>query len=253
MNVVYALLLAHFLSDFVFQSNRQVRAKQSLRPSAHLAHGGVVTGTSLALTWVAAGDPYVGLALAVGLLHVAQDWAKDRLRARWSAGPSWMWIAADQAVHIAVIWLMASLFGFVRLLGVISSWISALQAPGVYVGAIVVVLGTWVAGVLLREALAPLVPGAPAYGRHESGLRPEALLQTSFWIGIVERTLVIAAVAAAGTQGFATAGLVVAAKSIFRWRDLDSEPNAAHYYLLGTLASITVAVVAGLLVRRVLG
>ncbi len=69
---------------------------------------------------------------------------------------------------------------------------------------------------------------------------------------MVERAIVIAAVASAGHRGLATAGLVVAATSIFRWHDLGSDRDAPQYFLPGTLASIAVAVSDGLWIRRIL-
>lgn len=272
MTVLYAMVFAHFLSDFVLQSDGQVTEKRALKGSAYLVHGGVITTAMLALAWGASGNAYVALAMLVGLLHVAQDLAKDSLRARLSAGAGGAWIAADQILHLVVIGVLVSIFGIVQPLALVPVWLRGLHQPVTYEAATLVVLGTWVAGILLREALAPLVPQAhrlivptDAVGSQAmaetvatkstvmEASKSETFDRTSFWIGIVERVIVIASVAFAGGQGLATAGLVVAAKSIFRWRDVDANPHAAQYFLLGTLASIAVAVVDGLLVRRVLG
>jgi hypothetical protein len=46
-------------------------------------------------------------------------------------------------------------------------------------------------------------------------------------------------------------GLVVAAKTIARFRQLDDR-DFAEYYLLGTLASVSVAIVTGLVARAAL-
>ena len=46
---------------------------------------------------------------------------------------------------------------------------------------------------------------------------------------------------------FAAVGLVIAAKSIARFRELEDR-NFAEYYLVGTLASTLIAVVVGLAV-----
>jgi hypothetical protein len=46
-------------------------------------------------------------------------------------------------------------------------------------------------------------------------------------------------------------GLVVAAKTIARFRQLDDR-DFAEYYLLGTLASVSVAIVTGLIARAAL-
>ncbi len=67
-------------------------------------------------------------------------------------------------------------------------------------------------------------------------------------IGVIER-LLIAALVLAG--GITTIGLVVAAKTIARFRQLDDR-TFAEYYLLGTLASVTLAVVTSLIAARAL-
>jgi len=45
--------------------------------------------------------------------------------------------------------------------------------------------------------------------------------------------------------------MAVAAKAAFRFKDLD-DPEHAQYYLLGTLASVTVATLLGLVLQRLL-
>lgn len=287
MNVLAALLFAHFLSDFVLQSYGQVRGKRTLKPAAHLTHGAVVLAVAFFAAWAASGQAQVGLVVAVGVLHLAQDWLKDLLRARWPASPNWVWLSADQTVHLVVIASLASLFGAAHTWAVIVAGLSRLQDPALYAGSILVLLGTWVAGVFLRDALEPLVPAnagsrftsdrsltgragpAEAEAPHvdlgaareiavagydaESAAGMDRLARVSFWIGVVERILIIASVATAGGQGLATAGLVVAAKSVFRWRELDADPRAVQYYLLGTLASVAVAVVTGLALAALVG
>ena len=61
-------------------------------------------------------------------------------------------------------------------------------------------------------------------------------------IGIIERLLISALVLAGGLLAI---GLVVAAKTLARFKQLDDR-DFAEYYLLGTLASVTFAVVTSL-------
>jgi hypothetical protein len=73
-------------------------------------------------------------------------------------------------------------------------------------------------------------------------------LRTGRIIGVLERLLVFFLV----VQGqWGAVGLVVAAKSIIRFKDLEQR-NFAEYYLIGTLTSLLVAGVAGGLARVVL-
>ncbi len=67
-------------------------------------------------------------------------------------------------------------------------------------------------------------------------------------IGCLERTLVFALVL---FGQWAALGFVIAAKSIARFKELDDK-HFADYYLIGTLASMLVAVGTGILVRYLL-
>lgn len=274
MSVLYAFVFAHFLSDFALQPDRLVERKRSRLALAHLLHGAVVLVTMLLLGWLARGELTLALALcaaSVGVLHTAQDWAKDSLRSKWPRGFGWGSLLGDQVLHLAVIAVLAGAFGLAHPATVASSWLAGLKSPAIYAAATLAMLGTFVAGVLLRTALEPLVPYSAEALRPGSSADPltiaesaaarlptrgdaqaKSFVQTSYWVGVTERVIVIASVALAGPQGLATAGLVVAAKSIFRWRDLDADPHAVQYFLLGTLASVAVAVVDGLLLRRIL-
>lgn len=68
-------------------------------------------------------------------------------------------------------------------------------------------------------------------------------------IGVLERLLIVTFVLVGAESAI---GLVVAAKTIARFRQLDDR-DFAEYYLLGTLASVSVAIVTGLVARAALG
>jgi Protein of unknown function (DUF3307) len=68
-------------------------------------------------------------------------------------------------------------------------------------------------------------------------------------IGVLERLLIVTFVL---TGSSAAVGFVVAAKTLARFRQLDDR-DFAEYYLLGTLASVSVAVGSGLLGAAALG
>jgi hypothetical protein len=67
-------------------------------------------------------------------------------------------------------------------------------------------------------------------------------------IGVLERLLIVAFVLTGST---AAIGFVVAAKTLARFRQLDDR-DFAEYYLLGTLASVAVALGSGLLAAAAL-
>ena len=90
-------------------------------------------------------------------------------------------------------------------------------------------------------------PDASESERHDSGpMGPNARVGAT--IGILERILILVFVL---TGSEAAVGFVVAAKTLARFRLLDDR-DFAEYYLLGTLASVAVAIVSGLVARAAL-
>ncbi|MDD2201375.1 MAG: hypothetical protein PHQ21_03440 [Firmicutes bacterium] len=65
-------------------------------------------------------------------------------------------------------------------------------------------------------------------------------------IGILERWMIVTFVV---LNQFGSIGLILTAKSIVRFSKFDKNPQFAEYYLLGTLYSMTVALLAGLALR----
>jgi hypothetical protein len=77
---------------------------------------------------------------------------------------------------------------------------------------------------------------------------PEVERRVGRHIGILERGLLLTLVFADALSGV---GLVIAAKSLARFKELDKK-GLAEYYLVGTLASTLTAVGLGLLVKSIL-
>ena len=69
------------------------------------------------------------------------------------------------------------------------------------------------------------------------------------YIGIFERIIIFTLVL---TNQYAAISIVFGAKSIARFKELNSR-EFSEYYLLGTLASITVALIVGILFKLLFG
>ncbi|HPC82246.1 MAG TPA: hypothetical protein P5234_02680 [Thermoanaerobaculaceae bacterium] len=80
---------------------------------------------------------------------------------------------------------------------------------------------------------------------HNGGLQDAGL-----YFGWFERFLVLTAVVIRSPE---TVGLVVAAKSVFRFEDMKRGRAFAEYFLRGTFLSVSEALAAGLLLRTALG
>lgn len=66
------------------------------------------------------------------------------------------------------------------------------------------------------------------------------------WIGIAERVIVLIMVL---QNQYSAIGLVIAAKSILRFSEKDRQEVKTEYLLIGTLLSIGIAILTGLLVK----
>ncbi len=217
------------LADFVLQSNAMVAAKlqRSTRRRALLGHVlQVFLGHALLLAPMF-GSLGVLLALFAALAHAVIDALKLMLE-DWRPAPLG-WFALDQAAHWASLAVLATFFsedfrmhpGDLNLRGSAGLLIACLA------------FNTRGVGFLVAEFLRRWNP-------HEGGASAsEEQLRMGWMIGVLERTLLFLLMLE-GQWG--AAGLVITAKSIVRFRELDQR-RFSEYYLLGTLASFLGAVV----------
>jgi len=215
-----ALLFAHVLADFIFQTRWMVQNKR--RPAALAAHGGVVlvaaiaaTGTmALPLFWLAA-------------LHVAVDAGKARLAP--GLGP----FLGDQALHLAAIAALAA-------------WQPGLWAGGLWSGcASLPALMAVAAGAILATRAGSFAIGflmAPFAHRLPEDITAESLPGAGRMIGLMERGLIFAFLLIGQPEGV---GLLIAAKSILRFGAVRDDRALSEYVIIGTLASVGWALAAG--------
>jgi hypothetical protein len=244
-----ALYLAHVLADFLFQSDRVVATKKVGRWRGYLTHGMTHYGAILAVvllmnprllaTWT-----FEGVVLALCLVHLLLDWAKLALvNARKIRDDVWSF-TVDQALHLATVtgavllvtrppWQSLTAY----LVKVQSAQDKILLVAVIYV---VVVFG---GGYFVRYLILPLWkenPGEPAQEHDE-------VVNAGLYIGWLERFLVLTAIF---LQSPGTVGLIFAAKSIARYPELKSPGRFAEYFLIGTLLSISIAIIGGIILLK---
>lgn len=237
LETMIALLLAHALADFVFQTRQMVANKAKMR--VLLGHILIVGLTSAALLgqlhW-----PVLGLIVAS---HLAMDAIKihamnDRLGA----------FVTDQAVHLGFIIIAALIWPHTYGTGIWAAppallagfipagWFQAM--PGVMVvmaGAILAVRG---GSFLIGKVMDPLKPHAESDLNTGTGLPDGGAL-----IGVLERSLVFVLVL--GGQ-FSAIGFLVAAKSILRFNPDQGQRAMTEYVIIGTLLSFGWAILVAL-------
>jgi len=232
-----ALLLAgHTLGDFVFQSKSMVARKgDSARWLA--AHAGVVTLVHLAVLLPVFAGPGLLLVLILGLGHVVLDRAKARL-----GDSSLAWFAADQGLHIAA--LFAVWRTWIVWLGAEPTFLYNAEELRIVTTAALLVTA-YAFNVNGGAAIVAIVVRAHRLDQDsEGGVGPLALSRGQT-IGILERMLVLTLVL---LDQWGALGLVLAAKSIARFKELEDRAFG-EYYLIGTLTSLLVATATGLTVK----
>lgn len=216
------------------------RARRGGRPT--VAAGYAVLGWAVTGSWLLAAAAVAGGSLVPEALRRRYGYPP----ASWTAGVAavlspyagvWAaWAVVRPQVHLPLGRLLEALWH--RLGGTAPPDEAALV--GWAVAAAAFVFNVESANVLVRGLLGGLAaePAGPA-----SPAQPAAFLRAGRLIGILERLLVLC-LGLAGQLG--AIGLVLAAKSVARF---DFAREQAEYFLVGTLASVTIALVSVLVCR----
>ncbi len=157
---------------------------------------------------------------------------------RWTPLPAVLWLAGEAvaaAVVVGILWLVLRDLSLDLVPGAVSAAPSDVRrvALAAILGWSLLVINVPVAWRLIDRLL-------PADSKKVSGgVDPEEMGAT---IGVLERGLVVALLPGGGP---AAVGFVVAAKTLARFKELNKR-RFAERYLLGTMASVTVALVSAL-------
>jgi hypothetical protein len=238
------LVSGHLLADFLLQNQGMADAKGE-RAGLMLLHGLLTLVTQLVVLFPLWSVRTLLVIIALGLLHVLQDSVKARLE-RGSRRPLLIF-TADQLLHGATLLLawLALRPGLpeARALFLLpSTWLAPYTACLLVAAGLAFNTGGGTA--IVRKLLERYPTALP--GIAEGGRDKYAMGRT---IGVLERLLVFVLVL---LNQWAALGLVLAAKSIARFKELERQVFA-DYYLIGTLTSLQVAVATGIIVRWILG
>lgn len=240
------VLLAHLLGDFPLQTSPMVQGK-SQGSRAYLVHGGIhflVLALCIAVFTGLQSLASISFWLAAALYiaaHLVIDRAKQALISAAKPADSASIFIVDQVLHVGMI---VGLAWFLTRPGWSSlrsqfSW-SPVTGEKVLEAAIVYVAVVFAGGYLIRYLTRNL-----AIGIQKPGETVEQVKNAGMYIGWLERFLVVTAIL---VQSPSIVGLILTAKSIARFPDL--KERFAEYFLVGTLLSIGLAVVGGLVLAK---
>lgn len=224
------LLLGHVLGDFIFQTDKMATNKHRFGPL--LTHSGIVIVVHVVAFIPLLTRQTALIVVFIGVFHFFIDGISARLR-RQKATSAHLFLG-DQMAHLLIILAGWSLMDssaltvapVVTALGGGLPW-AEMTAGAMYVSAFVFAHeggNTIVRGVLPEEGPEP---------------KEEDDLEAGSLIGSLERWIIILLGLAGRWEAVA---LVVAAKSIARFEELKNRAFA-EYFLVGTLASVLVAIV----------
>ena len=223
MELFLSLVLAHLVADFVLQTGKTCEDKKERNwKSPHqYVHALAVFG----LAWLATWDVcFWWGAWIIGVTHFGIDiWKSYR-------EDNVVWFALDQVMHLLVIAGVAYAWTGCH------DWSLPFGVELWYVAAAVALLVCWKpANIFIKLMLKHYSVNMPE--EKENGFNAGAL------IGTIERWLILIFVC---LQRYDALGLLIAAKSIIRFSEKDTAKT--EYVLAGTLLSIFIAVLAGMMV-----
>ena len=226
MELVLSLVLAHLVGDFMLQTGKSCKDKKERhwKSPHHYVHALIVFG----LSWLVSCDwTFLWCALVIGVTHFAIDMWKSYREENVK------WFAVDQILHIAIMagvaWMWCSMNG----------WSMALDIPVKFVAMTIAIIVCWKpSNIFIKLMLKHYSVNMPE--EKTGGFNAGAL------IGDIERWLILVFVL---LQRYDAIGLLIAAKSIIRFGD--KETTKTEYVLAGTLMSIFIAVLAGVILTMV--
>lgn len=220
------LLSAHLLADFFLQSDKLCKAKTGDGRNvviAQLTHALIhaVCAYILLVDWQSWIIP-----LVIFISHFIVDMAKSRLR-----GNGTIAFLCDQLIHVVVIFLLWrwQYADYSQICGWIACMVSSKQLWAIIVAYLLI---TKPASVLISKFIKNWTPS--------NNMQAQGMPRAGEWIGYIERVLIVTFVI---TGNIEAVGFLLAAKSVFRFGDLNKakEIKITEYVLLGTLASFTIA------------
>ncbi len=223
------LLLSHLITDFILQPVAWVedrRAKHFASPKLYL-HGLI---TAMA-AWLLIGWSYWLVAIVILVSHIMIDGWKS-----YQKNTSEYFIL-DQLLHLAVI-LGCWYFLFINLDFTKYTWNRLNQNVYVWATITAFVFVSFPAGIIIGQLT--------KHWRDKVRDPQNNLENAGKWIGIAERIIVLILVL---HNQYAAIGLLIAAKGIIRFGEKDREEVKTEYLVIGTLLSIGLAIVTGLLIK----
>ena len=231
MLLVLKLILAHFIGDFVLQPAHWVEDKLAKKGRSKYLYFHI--GVHLLVLLTILQFQHIVPILVIVVTHFLIDLGKLSL----TNPKNYRWLfVVDQVLHLLV-------------LGGVLYWIqpfpldfSALFTEKTLLLITFLAFVTYVSGIIMRMLLAPYIDEV---AKDDASSEGGSLKNAGTYIGMLERLFVFGFIL---MQQWAAIGLLIAAKSVFRFGDLNKGKNRklTEYVLIGTLLSFGLAILSGM-------
>jgi hypothetical protein len=222
------LILSHLITDFILQPKSWVEDRNKKHfLSVKLYLHGLVTAT---FAWLMIGWQYPGVAIIILVTHTIIDgWKSYRHQ-------TVRYFLIDQFLHLSII-VACWFYLFLGWNDLKNSWQQFNNNEYAWRLITAFIFLTTPAGILIGQ-----------FTKQWRDKMPDAenLANAGKWIGIVERIIILIFVL---NSQFSAIGLLIAAKGIIRFNEKDRQEIKTEYLVIGTLMSISLAIITGLLIK----
>lgn len=226
--------IAHLLGNFIFQPHSwTVKKKRKALTWQHLWHVLVVFLFSYSLSF---DYGFLKSALLLTLIHFATDILKSYFQLKYRRKESFYFFT-DQIIHLTSMVLISAIYYF--YCGVDFIYEIPLKYLAIAAG---FVFCAKPSNILIKNIFALFEIATPTIANSED--ENKDLPNAGKLIGLMERFLVLALIL---VGQFSAVGLIIAAKSILRFRD--NKKN--EYVLVGTMLSFGIATILGILISLI--
>lgn len=225
------LVLAHLLTDFIFQPTKWVVSRNTKHfLSSHLYWHGIVTAFVALLLL---GINYWLVVFIVSVTHTLIDgWKSYRVDTA-------KYFLIDQALHLLVI-LACWYFTFQQNIHLKNAW-NIINTKNAWIIATAFVFVSQPAAILIGQITK----------RWRVQIQDgDSLGNAGKWIGVIERIIILTLVL---HHQYASVGLLLTAKSLLRFNEPNRQEVKTEYLLIGTLISFGLAALTGIITLQLTG
>jgi Protein of unknown function (DUF3307) len=245
-----ALYFAHLVTDFVLQSDSIVAGKNQGSWRSYLWHGFLYCATTLAVVTIMNPDlvrtrQFEIVVIALCVVHLVLDRTKASLvTAKW-VDDGVKSFTADQSLHLLTVIGATLLINRPSWQAVLPYLQKMREAQGkILFVAVIYILVVFGSGYFIRYLIRPLWTTSS----EEPSEHHDEVVNAGLYIGWLERFLALTAIF---LQSPGTVGLILTAKSIARYPELKSPGQFVEYFLIGTLLSISIAILGGIILLKI--